>query len=90
MFNIFARKPVMVKVWCNNIAAEREFDFWVDSVPQKWLLGIRTCTGGFEDGHAEILYPCRWNKVKDIERKIRVFNKYAQHFGVDFEVKRVG
>jgi len=90
MFNIFARNPVMVTVWCNSADAEREFDSGINSVPQEWLLGVRTCTGGFEDGHATILYPCRRNKVKDIERRIRVFNKYAEHFGVDFEVKRVG
>ena len=90
MFNFIARKPVVVTVWFNSIDAQREFDQGIDAIPQEWLLGIRTCTGGFEDGHATILYPCRKNKMKDVERKIRTFNKYAKHFGVNFEAKRVG
>ena len=90
MFNFIVRKPVTVTVWFNCIDAQREFDQGCDLIPQKWLLGIRTITGGFDDGHATIQYPCRRSKTREIERQIKAFNKYAKHFGVDFEAKRVG
>ena len=90
MLKLFKSRVIDITVWGNSIDAIREFDQGCDFIPQDWLDGIRTMIGGFDDGHSELVLPIKTNKIKELDRRIRVFNKYANHFGVNYEVRRVG
>ena len=45
---------------------------------------------GYDDGHVEVEYPIKWNKVSEFKRHIKTFNYYAENFELPHRANLLG
>lgn len=84
MFNLF--KATDIRVWFDSVDMFHKFEKTValDQFTEnniKKVNQVETVIGGFEDGHVEVTYPIKRNKVAGFKMMVAYFGHFFESTG---------